>query len=704
MQVRQIRFYATATAGVSEAKIHTMRGFADKEGERSRKVAQRERDNAEKQRKKQEKRGLPKEVKKKNKKQKAHHEQDDEASEGEDGEPSHSSDEEPPPLEAEAEDEAQLIAASQEAEFLAATAVDLFAAEEPRAPPAPGAQPPRKKRRLVDADDALLILADELDTAEDLRRARRDPPSWQRYGLEIHALESKFALREYEVLRNNPAKRKKVFGLSHEFPQSWPRRYAFLSAKDGAFRRDKQLLPYYAQVPPVLRGSLPQHDAGAMLYTDAQIQAVNEEAWTMAAALGAGREDSPNFRHPEGYYPTGALSELDARTALESIPDQLPSLLRSGARAPSQFPLTSIVVRVLPAFLYPEVLCTQPLPFPPCQTAATYDLTTPLPTAVAAHPAVFGDLMRMAAGQHGQQEVFEGLLGLFGGDHHVAAALTEESRNRHALEDAAQVDLITRWADAYERNVRERLLAFTALVKTGRYPGLLSPDRAEEVSRELLQAFTRFQSSLARAAVRGGGDGEHAEVRAREQAMADAMAAHVAELQQTAARGGAPADASKGYHTKESEALSKELTEKMRPLRVDAGRIGTLDDRVFEKSDELKMRVINEALNAQWERRHAGMPVDDRQRALKKHRMECAARTSAWLEVSREESEPMNKMMAAWKRIQETATDSLLPAVELVDDDPWVTYLSWLENMLQQPFQVRALVILPPPIMLPRLR
>jgi|OM-RGC.v1.015862144 hypothetical protein len=172
-----------------------------------------------------------------------------------------------------------------------------------------------------------------------------------------------------------------------------------------------------------------------------------------------------------------------------------------------------------------------------------------------------------------------------------------------------------------------------------------------------------------------------------EEELARAQAEYAAQLHQIAAQGGEFLDPMQGHRTEDSKALSDELMQRFQQCRPLSGRIGTLDDRLFQKSDELKMRAINEAINAKWEAAHKDLPPAVRDAALHAHRAARAKETWEWIDRSREESEAMVKMEASLRRVLDSGPH-LLPAQELINNDPWTTFIVWLESTLCQPFQV----------------
>jgi hypothetical protein len=400
-----------------------------------------------------------------------------------------------------------MLRASQEAEMVGSQALSMIqvSQEAPtrlriqmpsRMPPTPPPAPAKKKRVLGEAD-RILALASQLEQieasqppVEDLRAAEANPATWQHYLLEMLALESKFVETEYESLRKEPAKARKIF-QGGVLPVEWPQCYSFLRKADASHYRDHLLLPYYSVLPDNVRGDVPKDEMAALMLTDEQIVGQYHAAWTMAAALARADIDSPHFRHPRSYYPGDWADNSD--DAIREIGRVLPSLLRGGAPAPIAFPETSYAVRVRPPFLFPELLLDQPLPFPPRSPADISDYTSTLETLVRHDPHGFGNLRRESTGELDADAVFQGTLDLVMSAGHdiqaaqqAAHAMVEPARQARMEEDRRNVAFLTKWAGHREKHIKEQLMALAKEHKSGRYPGLLYPDRSGNIERAMV--------------------------------------------------------------------------------------------------------------------------------------------------------------------------------------------------------------------------
>jgi hypothetical protein len=700
-----------ATHGISEEVLHAMRLACDKVGVRTRKAMERERADAEKRRAKHKRDAKADDAL-------LLEDSDSEATGGEDADYGAGMVVDPPaPPPSPAHVPSQLMSASQEAPFVTVSQEK----ERPtlitiRRPPA---TPPPAKRRAIGDASVLLALASQLEQieqsqplVEDLRAAETDPATWHRYALEMLALESKYVEGEYKTLRDNAATAAKKIFRGGAVPLTWPLCYSFLHTADADHYRDHLLIPYYRDLPDHVRGGVPKGELDALLMGHEEIMELYRKAWTLAAAIASGPASSPHFRHLANYYPGLAWPD-NADDALAQIRRILPSLLRSGAPAPLAFPATSHAMRVRTAFLYPELLFEQPLPFPTTRTADLGDYTNTLEALVTADPYGFGNLRRASTGEIGESELYAGTLGLFEDNHdpetarQLTAALVEPRRQAREEEDRNNIPFLTKWAERREKHVKEQLIAQGKDYKGGRYPGLLAPDRTGALDRAMARSppapppplmipcqantFDRMMRLTSAQVAAADPNMPAAERDAMEQAaerdLARAEAEYVAQLHYITAQGGEVVDPLQGHRTEDSKALSEELMQQFQRCRAMSGRIGTLDDRLFEKSDELKMRAISEALNAQWEATHRHLSPEVRDAELFKHR-EARART-VWecIERSREESEAMIKMEASLRRLLD-AGPHMIPTQDLVNNDPWTTFLVWLESTLQQPFQV----------------
>lgn len=675
----------TATRGLHPDIVHAMREACDRDREKQRKILEKARIADEKRRK----RAEPKEKKGKKKKKE---EEEAPALVNSEAEEDSSSDEEdedvkpvpslPVPPSASQEAQRQVLGATVTAPMIVSLSQQPSQdqhLDERALPPGPA----RKKRRLGAETDALHVMASHIEI-EDLQAAAGNARVWQRYGLELHNLESKYVISHYKAIASTPALRKRAFPRGEGFPQTWARRYEFLQPVDVIQLRDNELSRYYSRIPlgfEKLRGDVPS-DQDLVTMTDAQLEDVNDKAWTMAAAWGVAGPDAERFRDPRHYYPGLFDAYATADDALKAIPKHFKEFLRPGVDAPWAFPETSRVVRVLPTFLFPELLVTQPLPFPPCETVNFDLLQLPIDDLVDQNTSMFADLMRVEGGQFARQQEFEGILGLLGNPRTTEAFLDAQHAGRD-LDDIRQRNYILQWTKERNVFVRRQLTHLASQFREGAYPGLLTVDRIEEGERQLIRSFAQQQKQMA-AAVLGDADPLLA-VQAMEQIVADNAAGPLldAHAQQPAQR----ASGAEAFQTPESQQLSQDLMQQVRLLRGEAGPVGSLDDRIFEKSDELKLRVINTTLRSRWEAAHKDDPAAVKRKALIKFNKERAKETWEMLEKSREESEPMLRMSAALDRILESG-NGVLPTVDLVDDDPWATCLVWLEAMLQQPFQV----------------
>lgn len=492
--MRNIRLFVVATHGISEDTLHAMRAACDKQGVRARKIMEKERADAEKKRtKRQREEGGEEEEAGGGRGRRARAPADSDVEESSGEEPDARMDVDPPSPPAPGSP--QLMTMSQEAQFVhvsqaVPTRITIRMPSQQQQPP------PAKKRRIGEAD-AILAMASQLEQmdedepmVEDLRAAATDPVTWQRYALEMLALESKYVEAEYETLRTTPTKARKLFAGS-AVPLVWPHCYSFLHAVDAGHYRDHLLLPYYRELPENIRGDIPNDEVSALLLTDDQSLALYRNAWTVAAAIASGPVDAPHFRHVASYYP-GLAWATNSDDALKQIGRLLPALLRCGAPAPLAFPATSHAVRVRPPFLFPELLLEQPLPFPTHQTADPADFSTPLADLVSLNPPVFGNLRRASLGEVDDAAIYEGTFNLLvvGRDadtaHLATRELVEPARRAREEDDRKNAAFLALWATKREHHIKEQLVALAKEYKGGRYPGLLYPDRGGNLERAMV--------------------------------------------------------------------------------------------------------------------------------------------------------------------------------------------------------------------------
>ena len=540
----------------------------------------------------------------------------------------------------------------------------------------------RKRRRLGhgDGQEELIFTVDGAGIAEDLERAEDETIQWQQYALEVSNLEGKYARTAFERLRASPAERNRAFGKA-PIPNIWPVEYTFLRGMEAGYIREHLMEKYYLGCEGKLRGAVPA-DHDLPLQTDAEILAANVSAWTMAAAwtcAGVQENTTGVFCTPIEYYPEMAglgLGQADEK-CIEGGSRQFFS---SGAIAPTAFPQDArYTFRVVPAFLVPETLFSLPLPFQLGDEKVDdqmpyYDAKITLDALVVSDPRKFAEYKRASQGEYTLDEQRDNIRSLFQDGHEDPAALASayvapnvEKQLREAM---GNVPGLQRWAQARSDYIREQLNGYAAQFKTGKYPGLLSMTTHDFTARQLAETF------------------QHAwrDPTISEQELAERLLAYATEIERQQG-GPVVSDTKASMQTEDSKKLTADLLTKLRQVKSDCGRLGTLDQRLFDKSDELTMKAINFAEAVQFERRVKDMTEEQRMRELRHVGPRRARETYENIERSRNDSDAMLRMEATLRGLLATGTDKL-PAYGLMGDDPFVGMVEWMETMLQQPFQI----------------
>ena len=558
-------------------------------------------------------------------------------------------------------------------------------------------------------EDLLAILREGAREAETLTRSLRDPRNWLKHLLELADLERKYTAREFDLLKTNKKIREQRFGKGAAIPISWPPDYDSLLPRKGHWIYETLLRPYYDSCEDRrVRRGIPLPDEAA-LATDAEMIAAFGEAWTMASALllptAAKEKTTFAFSDPREYYPRvyAAHEEFgDDVAPIDVMYRRTPDLFESGAPAPQAYPQGGrYVVRVNAAYLYPEIMRTQPFPYAMGAMIDERQYKETLEATVNDCPGIFVDMQRMSNGQMGfaqQREAAKKVLSVVNTSNgrtndniekEVDAFMTAQGADLPVAGGDTDIPALLSWAQMRHAHVAKLLSTATNEVKEGRYPGLLSKSRIAASEAYLAVLYERVQSvAAARAAAGedGGGGGEEAE--GVDGGLFDAATEYIDAVEREFAEN---ADMAAARITQDAKNLSDSLMSEFHREKAHAGKIGQLSEKLFERSDQLKLNAINTAHYKLFETSMVVAKYDEKTRQplfLELQESRCAI-TWDCLKRSRCESDPLLRMRAdLWQKLRAAGEGHYMPMQEPVNGCPMQTMLVWLETMIGQPFKV----------------